>query len=125
MSSKIEVSLPLSLLPPSPSPPEPPHSYRQVPGVRYISIDGTSTDATLCVGLRGAAGDSWVGVGSVFESGARARGKSFIIYFSGVVEHHTFQKKRKIWLPRNRVRARTPSPDFFSWACYVPTLGRS
>ena len=61
-------------------------------------------------GVRGATGDVWVGVGSVLELGARARGKFFIFYFSriGYAPYHS--KKRKKQFGQNRVRARTPSP---------------
>ena len=37
----------------------------------------------------------WVGVGPIFESGARARAKIFIFYFFTNGTHHTIHKKRK------------------------------
>ena len=81
--------------------------------------------------LRGAAGDLWVGVGSVFESGARARGKPFIYYFSGIGKHHTIQKKEKYGFPEIGC-ARGPQVQIFflgmlrshsgSFLVYNPTL---
>ena len=46
--------------------------------------------------LRGAAGDVWVGVTSIFASGARARVKSFIFYFfhHGHAPYHSRKRKK-------------------------------
>ena len=45
--------------------------------------------------LRGEVGNVLVGVTSIFASGARARVKSFILYFFTMVMHHTIQKTKK------------------------------
>ena len=67
-----------------------------------------------------------VGVGSVFESAARARVEFFIIYFFGIGNAPYHSENKKKWLGRIWLRARTPSPDsvFFSLghaACLVYT----
>ena len=46
--------------------------------------------------VRREAGDVWVGVGSVLESGARARVKFFFFYSSPEVMHYTIQKKSSL-----------------------------
>ena len=66
-----------------------------------------------------------VGVGSIFESAARARVELVIFYFFGIGHAPYHSKKKKRRLGRIWLRARTPSPDsvfflFLCHACCVP-----
>ena len=74
--------------------------------------------------VRGAGGDVLVGVTSIFASGARARVKSFMIYFSTMIMHHTIQEKEKSDLNEFGC-ARGPqclSSDFFVFHGHAPCL---
>ena len=76
--------------------------------------------------VRGAGGDEWVGVPSIFGSGARARVIFFIFYFChhGHAPYHSTKKREGIWANSGAradpiVQAHTFCSSHHQWGLYL------